>query len=95
MRLILLGFLLHCKDQLCVGGGPVYSQMGKNKSQQFSQLSVIFGLQENSELLRKSRNYHGIYFMNKKRVYEWGGLFVAQVPEQIPILCILLMSEPT
>ena len=27
MRLILLGFLLHGKDQLPVGGVPVYSQM--------------------------------------------------------------------
>ena len=29
MRLILLGFLLHWKNQLPVGGVPVYSQMVK------------------------------------------------------------------
>ena len=31
MRLILLGFLLHRKKQLPVGGMPVYSQMVKKK----------------------------------------------------------------
>ena len=31
MRLILLGFLLHWKDQLPVGGMPVYSQMVKKQ----------------------------------------------------------------
>ena len=31
MRLILLGFLLHGRDQLPVGGGSVYSQMVKKQ----------------------------------------------------------------
>ena len=31
MRLILLGCLLHWKDQLPVGGVPVYSQMVKKQ----------------------------------------------------------------
>ena len=31
MRLILLGSLLHWKDQLPVGGVPVYSQMVKKQ----------------------------------------------------------------
>ena len=31
MRLILLGFLLHWKNQLPVGGMPVYSQMVKKQ----------------------------------------------------------------
>ena len=31
MRLVLLGSLLHCKDQLPVGGVPVYSQMVKKQ----------------------------------------------------------------
>ena len=49
MRLILLGSLLHWKNQLPVGGVPVYSQMSRSKSQQFSQLSLVLGLQENRE----------------------------------------------
>ena len=32
MRLILLGFLLHWKDQLPVCGMPVYSQMVKKQA---------------------------------------------------------------
>ena len=32
MRLILLRFLLHWKDQLPVGGVPVYSQMVKKQA---------------------------------------------------------------
>ena len=31
MRLILLGFLLHLRDQLPVGGVSIYSQMLKKK----------------------------------------------------------------
>ena len=50
VRLILLGSLLHWKNQLPVGGVPVYSQMSRSKSQ-FSQLSLVLGLQENGELL--------------------------------------------
>ena len=53
MRLILLGSLLHWQDQLPVGGVPVYSQMSRSKSQQFSQLSLVLGLQENGELLQE------------------------------------------
>ena len=53
MRLILLGSLLHWENQLPVGGVPVYSQMLRSKSQQFSQLSLVLGLQENSELLQE------------------------------------------
>ena len=53
MRLILLGSLLHWKNQLPVGGVPVYSQMSRSKSQQFSQLSIVLGLQENGELLQE------------------------------------------
>ena len=53
MRLILLGSLLHWKKQLLVGGVSVYSQMSKSKSQQFSQLSIVFGLQENCEILQE------------------------------------------
>ena len=53
MRLILLGSLLHWTNQLPVGGVPVYSQMSRSKSQQFSQLSVMLGLQENCELLQE------------------------------------------
>ena len=53
MRLILLGSLLHWKKQLPVGGVPVYSQMSRSKSQQFSQLSLVLGLHENGELLLK------------------------------------------
>ena len=53
MRLILLGSLLHRKKQLPVGGVPVYSQMSRSKSQQFSQLSLVLGLQENGELLQE------------------------------------------
>ena len=51
MRLILLVFLLHWKDQLPVGGVPVYSQVVK--SQQFSQVGGMLGLQENCELLQE------------------------------------------
>ena len=50
MRLILLGSILHWKDQLPVGGVPVYSQMSKSKSQQFS---IVLGLQENCEHLQE------------------------------------------
>ena len=57
MRLILLGSLLHWKDQLPVGGMPVYSQMSRGKSQQFSQLTIVLGivlgLQENGEFLQE------------------------------------------
>ena len=53
MRLILLGFFLHWKNQLHVGGVPVYSQMSRSKSQQFSQLRFVLGLQENGELLHE------------------------------------------
>ena len=53
VRLILLGFLLHWKNQLPVGGVAVYSQMSRSKSQQFSQLSIVLGLQENCELLQE------------------------------------------
>ena len=67
MRLILLGSLLHWKKQLPVGGVPVYSQMSRSKSQQFSQLSIVLGLHENWTSSR-SRDHHGIFFMNKERV---------------------------
>ena len=50
MRLILLGFLLHWKDQLPVGGVPVHSQMVKK---QVSKLSLMLGLRENGELLQE------------------------------------------
>ena len=53
MRLILLGSLLHWKNKLPVGGVPVYSQISRSKSQQFSQLSLMLGLQENCELLQE------------------------------------------
>ena len=53
MRLILLGSLLHWKEQLPVGGVSVYSQMSKSKSQQFSQLSIVLGLHENCEILQE------------------------------------------
>ena len=53
VSLILLGFLLHWKDQRPVGGVPVYSQISRSKSQQFSQLSIVLGLQENCELLQE------------------------------------------
>ena len=53
MRLILLGTQFHWKKQLPVGGVPVYSQMSRSKSQQFSQLSIVLGLQENGELLQE------------------------------------------
>ena len=42
MRLILLGSLFSWKKQLPVGGMPVYSQMPRSKSQQFSQLSIAY-----------------------------------------------------
>ena len=51
VRLILLGFL-HWKNQLPVGGLS-YSQISRNKSLQFSQLSIVLGLQENGELLQE------------------------------------------
>ena len=50
MRLILLGSLLRGKNQLPVGGVPVYSQMSRSKSR---QLSIVLGLQENCELLQE------------------------------------------
>ena len=53
MRLILLGSLLHWKNQLPVGGVSVYSQMSRSKALQFSQLSVVLGLEENGELLQE------------------------------------------
>ena len=53
MRLILLGSLLRWKNQLPVGGVPVYSQMSRSKSHQFSQLGLVLGLQENCELLQE------------------------------------------
>ena len=56
MRLFLLGSFLHWKKQLPVGGVPVYSQMSRSKSQQFSQLSIVLGLQENCELLQEVEN---------------------------------------
>ena len=49
MRLILLGSLLHWKNQLPVDGVPVYSEMSRSKAHQFSQLSIMLGLQENGE----------------------------------------------
>ena len=53
MRLILLGFLLCWKNQLPVAGVPVYSQMSRSKSQQFSQLSVMLGSQQNGEVFQE------------------------------------------
>ena len=53
MRLILPRSLLHWKKQLPVGGVQLYSQMSRSKSQQFSQLSIVLGLQENCELLQE------------------------------------------
>ena len=53
MRLILLGSLLHWKNQLPGGGMPVYFQMSRSKSRQFSQLSIMLNLQENGELLQE------------------------------------------
>ena len=53
MRLILVGSLLHWKNQLPVGGMPVYSQISRSKSQQFTQLSIVLGLKENCELLQE------------------------------------------
>ena len=53
VRLILLGSLLYWKKQLPVGGVPVYNQMSKSKSPQFSQLGVMLGLQDNGELLQE------------------------------------------
>ena len=67
MRLILLGFLLHLKDQLPVGGMPIYSQMVKK------QVSAIQPIERYVRLTRetssRSRDHHGIFFMNKERVF--------------------------
>ena len=52
VRLILLGSLFHWKHQLPVGGMPVYSQMSRSKAHQFSQLSIMLGLQENGKLFQ-------------------------------------------
>ena len=59
----MLGFLLHSKDQLSVGGASIFSNC---------QLSVMLGLQENGELLQKSRDHHGICLMNKESVCVYG-----------------------
>ena len=67
--LILLGSLLHWKNQLSVGGMPVDSQMSRSKSQQFSQLSIVLGLQEKCELLQEVETT-----MNKERVCVSGCL---------------------
>ena len=53
MRLILLGFLLHWKDKLAVGGVQVYSQMVKKEVSAIQPLGVVLGLQENCELLQE------------------------------------------
>ena len=53
VRHILLGSLFRWKNQLPVGGVPDYSQMSRSKSRQFSQKSIVLGLQENSELLQE------------------------------------------
>ena len=68
MRLILLGFLLHWKDQLPVGGVPVHSQMVKK------QVSAIQAIEQYVMLTRewwtslRSTDHHGIFFINKERV---------------------------
>ena len=95
MRLILLGYLLKWKNQLPVGGVPVYSQMSRSKSQQFHQLNIMLGLQENC------KDHHGIFFMNKERVCVLGGAHLLEFPDfarcrsapmMVP-LCFLLYSS--
>ena len=55
MRLILLGFLLHWKKTVaCRWHASIFSN-GQEASldQQFSQLSIMLGLQKNGELLQE------------------------------------------
>ena len=61
VRLILLGFLLHLKDQLPVGGVPVYLYIlkwSRSKSQKFSQLR-----RENGELLQEVETTIMIWYL--------------------------------
>ena len=77
MRLIFLGFLLHWKDQLPLGGDQYILKWSRSKSQQFSHLSVMLGQEHPGDFLvrltREARvdffkKYHCIFFMKKERV---------------------------
>ena len=73
MRLILLEFLFHWKDQFPVGGGPVYSQMVKKQVSPIQPIECYVRLTREWSTSSRSRDQHGIFSMNKERVCVKGG----------------------
>ena len=63
MRLLLLGLFLHWKNWLPVGGLTVYSRMVKKQVSEIQPIGCYVRLTSS-----RSRDHHGLCFMNKERV---------------------------